>query len=157
MKVFIAGSRHFSVFDEYTYKKLRSICDKGYAVLVGDCYGADTLVQRFFSEQKYRQVTVYASLGRVRNNAGNWMVKTIPIPKGIYGYRLYEFKDIEMANETDIGFMIWDGESRGTRNNIERLVNQRKPVLVHLPNFNKTYMIHEGRTSLVIRRDRLKD
>ena len=52
-----------------------------------------------------------------------------PIRKKDYKY--YAFKDIEMAKESDYGIMIWDGESKGTLNNINNLLRQNKQVLVY--------------------------
>ena len=36
-----------------------------------------------------------------------------------------------MARETDYGFMIWDGKSKGTLNNIINLLKENKKVLVY--------------------------
>ena len=143
MKIFIAGSREISVLDDYTQAKLDSICSKGYDVLIGDCYGVDALVQSYLSSRKYEKVTVYASIGIARNNLGNWNVRRTQPPKGIYGYRLYEMKDMAMADDADFGFMIWNGKSRGTKKNIERLRQQGKKVLVHLPEYRQTYLVQE--------------
>lgn len=143
MKIFIAGSRCISSLDDYTCAKLRSIYDKGYDVLIGDCYGADTLIQHFFYTLGYKQVTIYASLGHARNNIGNWKVKAIPIPKGVYSYRLYETKDIAMADEADFGFMIWDGESEGTRKNIERLIGRGNRFLFTCPTRNRPILFRK--------------
>ena len=102
MKIFIAGSREISVLDDYTQAKLDSICSKGYDVLIGDCYGVYALVQSYLSSRKYEKVTVYASIGIARNNLGNWNVRRTQPPKGIYGYRLYEMKDMAMADDADL-------------------------------------------------------
>lgn len=48
------------------------------------------------------------------------------------GFDFYKQKDMAMANEADYGFMIWDGESRGTLNNVINLISQNKTVLVYL-------------------------
>lgn len=141
MKIFIAGSRSIGKLDDYAHAKLASICAKGYDVLIGDCYGVDALAQSYFCRLSYEKVVVYATLGRARNNLGNWVVRGIPIPKGVYGYRLYEIKDIAMADDADFGFMIWDGKSQGTKRNIERLRRQGKRVLVHLPDQKRTYLV----------------
>ena len=37
MKIFIAGARSITDIDNFVINKLRSICDKGFDVLVGDC------------------------------------------------------------------------------------------------------------------------
>lgn len=37
-----------------------------------------------------------------------------------------------MADEGSIGFMLWDGKSRGTLANVLRLIEQGKKVVVYL-------------------------
>lgn len=41
--------------------------------------------------------------------------------EGMSGYEFYRQKDIVMAADCDCGYMIWDGVSKGTRQNIEDL------------------------------------
>lgn len=70
--------------------------------------------------------------GKARNNIGRWNVRSVPVPSYVKGFDFYKQKDVAMANEADYGFMIWDGESRGTLNNIINLTAQGKRVLVYL-------------------------
>ena len=44
-----------------------------------------------------------------------------------------------MANTADYGFMIWDGESKGTLNNMMNLISRNKPVMVYLINQKKFF------------------
>ena len=132
MKIFIAGARSITTIDNFVISKLRSICDKHFDVLVGDCYGVDTIVQSFLADCLYPNVTVYASNGRARNNVGRWPVKNVPVAPATRGFEFFRQKDIAMANDADIGFMIWDGKSRGTLQNILTLAEQGKMVLVYL-------------------------
>lgn len=132
MKIFIAGARSITIIDNFVINKLRSICDKGFDVLVGDCYGIDTVVQAYFADRAYSNVTVYASNGRARNNVGRWPVKNVPVASATRGFEFFRQKDIAMANDADMGFMIWDGKSRGTLCNILTLAEQGKTVLVYL-------------------------
>lgn len=133
MKVFIAGARSITTVDSFVIHKLRSICDKHFDVLIGDCYGVDTAVQSFFANCAYPQVTVYASNGKPRNNVGRWITKDVQVTSSARGFEFFRQKDIAMANDADIGFMIWDGESRGTLHNIITLAEQKKTVLVYIP------------------------
>ena len=48
-----------------------------------------------------------------------------------------------MASEADYGFMIWDGCSKGTTNNISNLLNAGKMVLVFLTNEQAFYTFRE--------------
>ena len=133
MKIFIAGARSITTMDSFVLNRLHSICDKHFDVLVGDCYGVDTAVQSFFANCAYPKVTVYASNGAARNNVGKWFTKNIQVSSSIRGFEFFRQKDIAMANDADLGFMIWDGESRGTLHNILTLAEQKKTVLVYLP------------------------
>lgn len=133
MKIFIAGARSITTVDSYVINKLHSICDKHFDVLVGDCYGVDTAIQSFFADCSYTKVTVYASNGKARNNVGSWHTKDIQVAATVRGFEFFRQKDIAMANDADIGFMIWDGESRGTLHNIITLAEQKKTVLVYVP------------------------
>lgn len=38
---------------------MMALCQKGYDVLVGDCYGVDASVQRFYSNLGYCNITVF--------------------------------------------------------------------------------------------------
>lgn len=142
VKVFIAGARSITTVDSYVINKLHSICEKQFDVLVGDCYGVDTVVQSFFANCAYPQVTVYASNGTARNNVGRWMTKNVPADANTKGFEFFRQKDIAMANDADIGFMIWDGVSRGTLHNIISLADQRKAVLVYLHKLQTPIAIH---------------
>lgn len=132
MKIFIGGSANIRNLDEEVKEKLLSIYQKGFSVLVGDCYGVDTSVQKFYSDLKYNNVTIFASNGKARNNIGNWNICNVPVPSYIKGFDFYKQKDIAMAKNADYGFMIWDGRSKGTLNNIFNLVSQHKTVLVYI-------------------------
>lgn len=141
MKIFIAGARSVHNLDNSVRQRMLTICQKGYDVLVGDCYGVDASVQRFYSELGYSNVIVYASNGKARNNIGNWSIRNVTVPSYIRGFDFYKQKDIAMANEADYGFMIWDGESRGTLNNTINLVAQNKKVLIYLTTQEKMVVI----------------
>ena len=132
MKIFIAGPRAIRTLSNDVVDKLHSIYTKNYTVLVGDASGVDKAVQKYYSELNYSNVIVYASNGKARNNLGNWPVETVPVPSGTKGFEFYAAKDRAMANDADYGFMIWNGESKGTLNNMVNLLNDGKKVLVYL-------------------------
>lgn len=98
-------------------------------------------VQRFYSNLGYCNVTVFASNGKARNNIGGWNIRNVAVPSYIHGFDFYKQKDIAMTNEADYGFMIWDGESRGTLNNTINLVMQRKSVLMYLTTIDRMIVI----------------
>lgn len=141
MKVFIAGPRAISELDSNVLKRLENIYNSNYTVIVGDADGIDSSVQKYFYNKQYRNVNVFASKGKARNNIGNWKVKNVTVSDNIKGFDFYAAKDIEMAKQSDYGFMIWNGESKGTFNNIINLINFNKEVLVYYIPTEKFYTI----------------
>ena len=85
-------------------------------------------MQQLLSERGYRDVTVYCSGDVPRNNAGGWPIVALKSDKR--GYEFYRQKDIAMTVDCDCGYMIWDGVSKGTLQNIEDLKCAGKPVKV---------------------------
>ena len=141
MKVFVAGAKAITKLAPAVQERLSSICDKGYCVIVGDCAGIDTEVQRFYAGIGYRNVTVYACNGKARNNVGNNEIKTVLVRPGISGFEYYQQKDIAMASDADFGYMIWNCKSRGTLCNIIELVKQGKQTVVYLDNLDLTLLL----------------
>lgn len=106
--------------------------DGVFTVLLGDAAGVDRLVQSYFSGIQYPNVQIYAGNGKARNNVGNWPVHNVEVQENIKGFDFYIQKDIQMARDADNGFMIWNGKSKGTLNNIINLTSQNKPVKIYL-------------------------
>ncbi len=132
MKVFIGGSIGIKYLDYTVQDEIKKYMNGELEILVGDAYGIDRLVQKYLNDNNYKNVKVYASNGHARNNVGNWQVETISVPSGIYGRDFYTNKDIAMTSDCEFGFMIWDGISKGTLANIERLVKCGKGVNVYI-------------------------
>ena len=129
MKVFIGGSKTLVHLTPQMCTLLDELIQSGADILVGDCRGADTLVQQYLAGKNYRRVTVYASGTKVRNNAGNFAAKLVPAASA-KGFAFYRQKDIAMANEADSALMFWDGKSKGTQRNISDMKAQNKPCTV---------------------------
>ena len=129
MKIFIGGSKTIKELSACMIKELDRVCREGKEVIVGDCSGADRLVQEYLHRCSYTKVMVYVSGERVRNNVGAYHVKHIKA-KGLSGFEFYRQKDIAMANDADCALMLWDGKSKGTRCNTEDMERQEKPVTV---------------------------
>lgn len=129
--VFIGGTREVKELPLKVRVKINSIITKGYNIVIGDAYGADSLVQNFLHHRKYDKVKVYATNGKVRNNIGNWSVKNILAPRNVERYKYYTYKDIEMSKVADLALMIWDGKSRGTLNNIINMSKNAKDTAVY--------------------------
>lgn len=139
MKIFIAGPREEKQLDENVYIKLNNICEKGHEILVGDAYGIDSAIQNFLFKSNYANVKVFASNGLARNNYGNWQIEKVLVSDNVKGFDFYVKKDLEMVKQTDIGFMIWNGKSRGTFNNIVNLLEYHKEVVLYYLKNKKFY------------------
>jgi hypothetical protein len=129
-KVFIGGSRHLSRLGQDVKRRLDRIIDSGFDVLVGDANGADKAVQSHLAARHYANVIVFCMSKRCRNNVGRWQIRDINAPPGTRGAAFYAVKDRVMAAEATHGLMLWDGDSKGTFNNIVTLVGLDKPVVV---------------------------
>jgi putative RNA 2'-phosphotransferase len=123
-----------------TIKKLNGFYNNGDDIIIGDAFGVDKAVQEYFAGLNYNNVTIYATGGKARNNVGNWRIVAIQSDYES-GYDFYKQKDIAMANDCDYGFMIWDGKSRGTKNNIIRLVENGKTCDVYLKSNDSEYVV----------------
>jgi hypothetical protein len=130
MNVFIAGPRAISSLNEKIKPRLDNIINNNLNVLVGDASGIDRTIQAYFSSRNYRNVLIFASNGIVRNNVGNWPIRTVEADSHTQGFDFYAAKDQMMAESADYGLMIWNGESKGTLNNIINLVSLGKKTVL---------------------------
>lgn len=131
MKVFVAGPRSVVKLDECVKKRLQNVMENNFTVLVGDANGVDRIVQDYLHSSHYIRVLVYASAGKPRNNIGSWPIVSVDAGKK-KGFEFYAAKDKRMAEDSDYGFMIWNGKSKGTMNNILNLTTLGKKTLVYL-------------------------
>jgi hypothetical protein len=133
VKVFIAGSRAVSRLNDAIRERLDRVMSEHHGVLIGDANGADRAVQQYLSDRGYRDVTVFTTGTRCRNNVGGWRTMAVAPPQGVHsGFDFYAVKDREMASCATHGLMLWDGQSRGTFTNIRNLILLNKPVVVYL-------------------------
>lgn len=128
--VFIAGSISISRLHDKVKKRIENVVDSDLDVVVGDADGADSSIQDYLSDKGARQVTVYCSGDQPRNNVADWPVKNVypDAPRGSRAY--FTAKDIEMANASDYGLMIWDCKSTGTLSNVIELLRADKKSVV---------------------------
>ena len=141
MKIFVAGPRAVKELDTNIEKRLTDIIKKDYTLLVGDAIGVDKLIQKFMHQKKYNNLIIYASKGKVRNNIGNWEVQKVTVEESIKGFDFYAAKDKKMAVDADYGFMIWNGKSKGTLNNMINLTKRGKEILLYYIPHKKFYLI----------------
>lgn len=130
-KVFFGGSRNLGRLNPALRTRLRNLITNKHTVFVGDANGVDKAVQSFFAEEGYRKVIVYCMDGECRNNVGNWEIRSIDSGGRKKDFAYYVMKDAQASLDADYGFMIWDGESKGTLNNVLNLIQQGKPALVY--------------------------
>ena len=134
MKLFISGSKSISALSD----EVKAILDKYIAMdtefLVGDCYGVDAAVQKYLESKGYRNVAIYCSGETPRNNfiTGSKIHSCAEAAKGLTGSAFHYVKDIQMAKDCDQALMIWDVKSKGTKENIRRIMDLGKPYKVIL-------------------------
>lgn len=118
MKIVIAGTRYKDPenkipFDDYQLI-IQSIRRSGYnitEVVSGTAIGVDRL-------------------GEVWGRANNIPVKEMPANWNRYGKKAGMIRNKNMAEYCDAAIIIWDGESRGTRNMIDNMIKQKKPYYI---------------------------
>ena len=128
--VFIGGSRRIARLNDVIRARLDNIVERGLRVVIGDANGSDRAVQAYLAQRGHRDIVVYCMAGTCRNNLGDWNVQSVEA-SGQRGLDYYALKDAEMAGNADCGFMIWNGKSKGTLLNVQRLLETGKPVVVY--------------------------
>ena len=129
-KVFLGGSQTWTVLPEEVKGSLDCWMRRHIAFLVGDGKGADQLMQQYLHEKGYEKVTVFVSGDEVRCNEGGWNVVHCDSFARSRSDEFYSAKDIRMAETADEAFLLWDGESLGTRESIIRMRQLGKEVTV---------------------------
>jgi hypothetical protein len=130
--VFVAGSRAISRLNPEIRERIDNMMRQKFTILVGDANGADKAMQQYLYECGYREVRVYC-METCRNNVGEWPTRPHTAKPGSKRDRhYYGIKDLEMAKEATCGFMLWDGESKGTLTNVVNLLNAHKKCLLYL-------------------------
>jgi hypothetical protein len=130
-KVFFGGSRKLSRLNRAIRERADNIVAKGFEVLIGDANGADKAMQKYLAEKGYQNVIVFCMDGTCRNNIGSWHTKVVTSKSEKKDFSYFAAKDKEMSEQADYGFMLWDGRSKGTLNNIINLLQCNKYVLVY--------------------------
>jgi hypothetical protein len=129
--VFLSGSISINRLNDMIRKRLENIIERDLHVAIGDAGGADKAMQTYFAEARYPHVEVFCAGDECRNNVGNWSVRHVRVDPKLKGRELYAQKDKAMAVEADYGFVVWDGKSPGSINNVIELLESTKPVVVY--------------------------
>lgn len=132
--LFISGSRHIRALNSEIKARLQNIVNNQFEIIVGDAFGVDKAVQQYLADINYSAVRVFCSGSVCRNNLGNWAIEWISVDPNLKGRAFYTEKDKAMAAQADYGFVLWDGKSQGSLNNIHELIrHQRKTLLWYAP------------------------
>ncbi len=131
-KVFIAGSITIKSLPTAFVERLNSLIETGLDILIGDANGVDSAVQHALYQRDVPSVTVYCSGPHVRNNVGNWTVRHIETRAEPGTKAFFTAKDVAMAVDCTLGFMLWDSKSTGTLTNIIELVQRKKKCVVYV-------------------------
>jgi len=130
-KVFFGGSRKLNRINSAIRERADNIISNNLSVLIGDANGADKAMQKYLAEKSYKTVIVYCVGDTCRNNLGKWQINSITSNSSKKDFNYYATKDKKMSEDADYGFMLWDGESKGTLNNIVNLLQSNKYVLAY--------------------------
>jgi hypothetical protein len=139
--VFLSGSRKLSRINDAIRYRLDNMIEKNLSIIVGDANGADKAMQSYLAERSYKEVTVFFVGNGSRNNVGQWPSKNVETHKKLSGWRFYAQKDREMAKLADFGFVLWDGKSAGSVDNILTLMKERKKAVVYYAPEKKFYIV----------------
>jgi len=129
--VFLSGSRKISRLNDMIRMRIERMLDQGFSIVVGDANGADKAIQNYLAKANYGNVKIFCAGSSCRNNIGEWDVKNIEVDPKLKGRDFYTQKDKAMALEADYGFVLWDGKSVGSVNNIVELLKRQKSVVAY--------------------------
>ncbi len=148
--VFLSGSRKINCLNDVIRSRIKNIVNQGFSVVVGDANGADKAMQAFLAERHYPNVAVYCAGNTCRNNVGEWKTEKVSVDAKLKGRAFYTQKDKVMAAEADFGFVLWDGKSEGSINNILALLNKGKKAVVYFSPRKKFFNVKSADDALAL-------
>lgn len=127
MIVFISGSAKLKKLTNEMTACLDEYMSKHASFIVGDCYGADELAQKYLKSKNYEDVTVYCSQEKPakRCHYTNF-VSLYEQSKDKTGNEFFEVKDKAMCEKCDEAVMFWNGSSYGVKRNIMQCIDLDK-------------------------------
>ena len=135
MKAFISGSKSIRVINDRILKELYTITERGDELIVGDCFGADVVVQDYLTASLYPNVIVYSRENKVRYNIGGWVVKHTAEPENVPYYELHRQR-LALAKAIDNVLIIWDGKSEDELHKMKLFAEAGKPItLMYIPTY----------------------
>jgi len=117
MKIVVGGSREFTdktrVFEvmEDVLFQVERLGLRSVTILSGEARGSDRLGEKYAEHRELRLERFPADWDRYGKSAG-------------------VIRNKQMATKADMAVLFWDGESAGTKNMMEEMWAQRKPVVV---------------------------
>lgn len=128
-KVMICGSRNikdkeyiFSQLDAFTYWQLA--CFEYLTLIEGEAKGVDTIAKEYAIQNGWEQITEY------------------PADWDKYGKGAGFIRNEQMVKDCDECFIFWDGESKGTKHDIDLCIKYNKPykVLIYNDSVKEEYV-----------------
>ena len=133
MKTFISGSKSIRVINDRILKELYTITERGDEIIVGDCFGADVVVQDYLTASLYPNVIVYSRENKVRYNIGGWVVKCTSESENAPYYEILRQR-LALAKAIDNVLIIWDGKSEDELHKMKLFAEVGKPItLMYIP------------------------
>ena len=134
MIVFISGSSKLKHLNSQMTACLDKFIEQKASFIVGDCYGADELAQKYLKSKGYEDVTVYCSTEtpRAKRCSYDKFVSLWKESQGKQGEDFYQVKDAAMCKACDEAIAFWNGNSYGVKCNLIRLIDMNKPCYVFI-------------------------
>jgi ribonuclease HI len=137
----IAGSRDATAeMLDYARRVVRRAHEKGYMIVVGDNpKGVDYAVVQ--ECRRLQAKVIVCGIANYPRNGGCKHSEYIKVERDIYRagkgrlFEAYHARDRYMADMSDIGIFVWDGESRGTKAGFDYMDRRGKDA--HLINFDE--------------------
>ena len=150
--IFLGGSKIINRLEDEIKEDLIDFMNCGHYIIIGDCMGADFQMQKLLAENGYPNITIYYSGDRPRFNLGNWKTKHVSSNKYLSDYERQKLKDNQMAIDSDFGYMLLQGQTKGTMANVHKLLEQIKPCYVMMHDKNGVY----DRTAIIRKEEDLR-
>lgn len=145
--LFVSGSISTKEIAQEVSDSLVESRERGYRIILGDASGIDRSIQMFLKAKHFQNVEVFHIDKKPRNFADeSWGLQRVPINQqdkllyknGRYTRQAQMVKDKAMAEQADIGLVVWQDLSRnrfgkntvskGSLHNIINLLRQNKYV-----------------------------
>lgn len=145
MIVFISGSSKIKKLTEDMQKCLDKYIEQKVSFIVGDCYGADELAQKYLKSKNYEDVTVYCSQEKPHQKRCKYdrYISLWEQAQGKEGEEFYQVKDKAMCEACDVAVAFWNGSSYGVKCNILRCIDAGKECEIYISDVFDTLDLSE--------------